>query len=80
MNAQQMIRQDLNELKKDLHTLSDELRLKVHLANMDLKSEWEKLEPQVERAWTDAARVTTEAAEDLKKKLLALRARLEQKS
>jgi hypothetical protein len=57
------------ELKQEIHkslglmrTLRDEIRVKVHLAGMDAKTEWQKLEPkaaEVERAaheLTDATR------------------------
>lgn len=36
--------QDLAELKK----MRDEIRLKLHLAGMDAKERWQKLEPKVE--------------------------------
>ena len=39
-----------NELKKSLsklQTLRDEVRVRLHLANMDLKDQWNKLEPQL---------------------------------
>jgi len=33
-----------------LHTLSDEARVKVHLAGMDIKDAWSKLEPKLAEA------------------------------
>jgi hypothetical protein len=39
-----------NELKKGLTTLQmlrDEVRLRLHLANMELKTQWNKIEPQL---------------------------------
>jgi len=45
------------ELKKELeknlnllHTLRDEVRVRLHLAGMDLKEQWNKLEPHLEDA------------------------------
>jgi hypothetical protein len=43
---------------------------------MDLKTEWEKLEPQIERAASNAAVVSGEVMEDLKKQLVEFRQRL----
>ena len=33
-----------------LHTLRDDARLKVHLASMDIKDAWAKLEPKLAEA------------------------------
>jgi hypothetical protein len=55
-----------SEMRKSLallQTWRDEVRLKLHLAGMDAKAEWRKLEPQlteVERA----AEHVTEASRD----------------
>ncbi len=65
---------DLGSLKKDLLALRDELRLKIHLAGMDAKTEWEKLEPEAERVWNKTAEEAVLAANDLKKRFLELRA------
>lgn len=59
-----------------LKTLRDELKLKMHLAGMELKSEWDRLEPEVERAVSSAAIVTGEALADLHKRLEELKQRL----
>lgn len=76
MKPQSVIKQDLSGLRKDLRALRDEVKLQIHLANMDLKTEWKKLEPEVEQAWNEAAHVPTEAALELKKRLLKLRDQL----
>lgn len=67
---------DLKAFQQDLRALRDEVRLKLHLAGMDLKTEWEKLEPQLERALNSAAQVSSEAVADLKKRLTEFRKRL----
>jgi transposase len=61
---------------KLLQSLRDEIKLKAHLATMDLKSEWERLEPQVERALSSAQIVSEEVIGDLKKRMTELRRRL----
>lgn len=62
--------------RESLKTLRDELALKAHLARMDLRTEWEKLEPQFERALSSAAIVTVEVLEDLQKRAEELRSRM----
>jgi hypothetical protein len=42
-----------------LHTLGDEARVKVHLAGMDIKDAWAKLEPKLE----EAEKIATDASE-----------------
>ena len=70
-------KQDMKSLQQDLRALRDEVRLKLHLAGMDLKTEWEKLEPQLDRAASSAAIVSGEVMGDLKKRLTELRSRIE---
>jgi len=70
------LRQDLKAFQQDVRALRDEVRLKLHLAGMDLKQEWENLEPQIDRAINSAAHVSSEAVADLKKKLVEFRKRL----
>lgn len=65
-----------NPNAKSLKALRDELRLKMHLAGMDLKTEWEKLEPQIDHAVSEAAVVSGEVMADLKKRLEELKRRL----
>ena len=35
---------DIHDLKRDLKKLRDELKLKLHLASMEAKQEWDELE------------------------------------
>ena len=70
------LRNDLKAFQQDVRALRDEVRLKLHLAGMDLKQEWENLEPQIDRAINSAAHVSAEAVADLKKKLVEFRKRL----
>jgi len=70
------IKQDLKAFQQDVRALRDEVRLKLHLAGMDLKQEWENLEPQIDRAINNAAHVSSEAVTDLKRRLNEFRKRL----
>lgn len=63
---------DLTALK----ALRDEVKLKLHLAGMELKTEWERFEPQLERALSNTAIVSGEIASDLKKRLTEFRQRM----
>ena len=34
-------------LRQDLHRLADEIRVRIHLASMDAKDAWHRLEPKL---------------------------------
>lgn len=51
---------DMNELKADLERMRDEIKLKLHLANMDMKEEWSGLEHKFQE-FTAQARVQDSA-------------------
>lgn len=70
------LKHDLKAFQRDVRALRDEVRLKLHLAGMDLKDEWQRLEPQLERALHSAALVSGEALADLRKRLQEFRLRL----
>jgi hypothetical protein len=59
-----------DELKKSLShlmALRDEVRVKLHLASMDVKAEWNKLEPhlgELERAAGGASDATVHAIKE----------------
>jgi uncharacterized protein (DUF111 family) len=59
--ATQELKKELERTVEVLKTLRDEVRLKVHLAGMDLKREWDDLEPHLEDV-QKAARETTHAS------------------
>ena len=71
-----------NELKKgltQLQTLRDEVRVRLHLASMDIKDQWNKLEPHlldVEKKATDASEASRTLIHDAVKKLETFRASL----
>jgi hypothetical protein len=60
------------ELAKDLdrmHTLRDEVRVRLHLASMDAKDEWRKLERQLAGVEKSAGVVTQTSRELVNKAL-----------
>ncbi len=75
-----------NEVKRSislLYTLRDEVKVKLHLAGMDAKDEWRKLEPQiakleagVDQAAEEMSGATQEAVDDIVKRLQKIRASL----
>jgi hypothetical protein len=67
----------------DLKTLRDEIRLELHLAGMDLRDEWQKLERELPDPSTAAARVKEAASEGLDRLVAQVRSfqtRLREKS
>ncbi|MBE2253706.1 MAG: hypothetical protein IAE78_29525 [Myxococcus sp.] len=69
-------KQDTTTLNQELRTLAGEVRVKLHLAGMELKEEWTKLEPQLDRAVSSAGIVSAEVLGDLKKRLTEFKQRL----
>ncbi|HMI82978.1 MAG TPA: hypothetical protein VK550_02735 [Polyangiaceae bacterium] len=71
-----------NEVKKGLsrlQTLRDEVRVRLHLASMELKDQWNKLEPHlldVEKKATDASDASRTLITEAVKKLEKFRASL----
>lgn len=71
-----------NEIQKGMdlmRTLRDEIRVKLHLANMDAKDEWQKMEPQlaeIERTANDFSQATRTAVTNAVKQLSNLRSSL----
>jgi hypothetical protein len=63
-------------LDREVRALADEVRLKLHLAGMELKEEFSKFEPQINRAVSSATIVSNEVWSDLKKRLTEFKQRL----
>jgi len=68
MKSSQEIRKSFDEIR----TIADEIRVKVHLATLDARSYWERLEPQLkqlERAvqdkGTEALTATSQLLDDV---------------
>jgi predicted nuclease with TOPRIM domain len=59
-------RQELENVKTSLKELRDEIKVYAHLATMDLKDEWTKLEPKLLEAEKYADAVSDAAVESAK--------------
>ncbi len=71
------LKKDIKKTLGDLQTLRDELRVKLHLATMDAKDEWSKLETELEALESSAEKASDQtyaAMVDLLKRLQKLRA------
>ena len=58
----------LEELKAELATARDELRVQIHLAKADAKDEWEELEKKwadFEQKWDKVGDAAEDAAKDI---------------
>jgi len=66
----QDLKAELQRTGELLRTLRDEVRVKMHLATMDAKAAWNKLEPQItaaERAAEHASEASVKALKDVVK-------------
>ena len=45
--AQKTFKQELQELRDDMQRMADEIRVKLHLAGMDVKDTWNELQPRL---------------------------------
>jgi hypothetical protein len=74
------LKSQLKRNLEQLQALRDEVRVKVHLAGMDLRDEWTKLEPRLadaeEKAIADISEASRHALTELIQKLEKLRSRL----
>ncbi len=73
------LKNEINKSLELLRTLRDEVRVKLHLAGMDAKAEWNHLEPHlldVERRANELTEATRVAIADAVKRLSKLRSSL----
>lgn len=78
-NVTSDLKADLQKSLESLQTLRDEIRVKLHLAGMDAKDAWNKLEPklhEVEKLAEDVSETSRTAVHDLVKRLQEFRASL----
>jgi chromosome segregation ATPase len=68
-----MIEQEIHDLSETVKTMRDELQLKLHLASMDAKDEWDKtesrwddLKEKLDEIGDDAVETTDELLEEAK--------------
>jgi hypothetical protein len=75
---------DTNKPKSDLENpvqilrmLRDEIRLRIHLAGMDVREQWDKLDQEAEKLAQRAERASAQALDELIAKLKKLRSSIE---
>ncbi len=70
------LKNEIQTTSAQMRTLSDEIRVRLHLAGMDAKDEWVKLEPkivEIERVAMEFTETTRAAVADAVKRLTKLR-------
>jgi hypothetical protein len=70
------LKQEMEKSLALMRTLRDEIRVTVHLAGMEAKDEWRKLEPRladIENAAKDLSEATCSAVSEAAKRLSELR-------
>jgi hypothetical protein len=75
----QDLKKDLSQSLDQMRTLRDEVRVRLHLAKMDVKDEWNKLEPHlidVEKAAERFSEASYDAVVEAVKRLKRLRSQL----
>jgi NAD dependent epimerase/dehydratase family enzyme len=73
------LRRQLEGILAELQTVRDEIRVRIHLAGMELKDKWKELEARVEeieRARPEATQKLHDAAADLREAFRVLREKL----
>ena len=78
--ADKTIKEELRQTRDELWRLADEIRVKIHLAGMEVKDTWGRLEPRlqefeqrVEDATEKIGAELKDASTDLKERLQKLR-------
>lgn len=81
--AKKTMKQDLEDIRKDLRRAADEIRVKLHLAGMDAKDAWEDIQPRLadfEHRFDDKAEEVGEElkalGKDIKERLLKIKSKL----
>ncbi len=70
------IREQFEDVRNELQKLAGEIRLKIHLAGMDAKDTWNRLEPKIHEVEQRAERATEKVGHELQDMAQDLRARL----
>jgi hypothetical protein len=73
MDAKTDLGHEMKKAMDEVRTLRDVARLKMHLASMDAKSAWAKLEPMLEAAERDAAHASSTALHQVQETAKKLR-------
>lgn len=64
--AEKTLKQDLEETREDLRRLADELRVKLHLAGMDVKDAWHAVQPRLDEFERRLDATADEVGDELK--------------
>ncbi|MFS8070975.1 MAG: hypothetical protein ACMG6S_31800 [Byssovorax sp.] len=73
------LRRQLEGILAELQTVRDEIRVRIHLAGMELKDTWKDIESRIEdleRQRPEVTRMVRDAAADLREAFRSLRAKL----
>ncbi len=76
----EQLKHDLEDARAAIRGMRDEIKVRIHLAGMDLKDEYAKLEPRLfdlEKIAEAVSGATLKAAKDLKADFRRLRDRLD---
>jgi hypothetical protein len=79
MNTEASLQSEINKGRELIRSLRDEVRLKLHLASMDVKEEWRTLEPyliEVERTVGEATEATSAAVSEAVRRISRLHSSL----
>jgi len=74
--------EEVDKIVSSLKTMRDELKLQMHLAQAELRDEWEELEPkfeEMEGKLSDAAEDTREVVNVVAEELLAAYKRIKER-
>ncbi|WP_437543878.1 hypothetical protein WME95_35045 [Sorangium sp. So ce327] len=78
-NITSELKSDLNKSLESLQTLRDEIRVRLHLAGMDAKDAWDKLEPKLldaEKLADDVSEASRHALREIVEKVKEFRSSL----
>lgn len=78
-NITSELKSDLNKSLASLQTLRDEIRVRLHLAGMDAKDAWDKLEPKLldaEKLAEDVSEASRNALREIVEKVKEFRSSL----
>lgn|GEM_PF-1468033 len=81
--TEKTLKQDLEDTREDLRRTADEIRVKLHLATMDVKDAWDDIQPRLQdfeqRFDAKAGEVGEELkalGSDIKQRLLNIKTKL----
>lgn len=78
-NDKDEVRRQLESILTEMQTVRDEIRVRIHLAGMELKDKWNELETrfvELEQQRPEASQKVRDAAAELREALRSLRDKL----